>query len=86
MERVYNLACYHALVAGLASVSNSGLSKDEGAAEEEKAMQCLHQVIEMGLRNVEGFRLDSDLESLRKRADFQQMLADLEPKEKPAKR
>jgi serine/threonine-protein kinase len=74
---VYDLACYHALLAGLASDAGSGLSEAEGRAEADRAMEALRRAVASGYRNLAHMRTDTDLDSLQPRPDFQLLLMDL---------
>jgi hypothetical protein len=72
------LACYHALLAGVAAEAGAGLTAAEGTAAAEKAMDALRKAVAGGYRNVKHMRSDTDLDSLRQREDFQKLLKDLE--------
>jgi serine/threonine-protein kinase len=73
-----NLACAHAMLAGLAAEPGSGMTADEGRAEAERAMQWLQQAVAAGYRNVAIMRRDHSLDPLRSRPDFQLLMMDLE--------
>jgi eukaryotic-like serine/threonine-protein kinase len=73
----YNLACVHALLSGVAPRRGSGLSPAEGQAHADRAMQCLRTAVARGFRGLGWIRIDSDLDSLRSRRDFQLLLMDL---------
>jgi serine/threonine-protein kinase len=73
-----NLACGHAMLAGLAAEPGSGMTADEGRAEAERAMHWLQQAVAAGYRNVAIMRRDHTLDSLRSRDDFQLLMMDLE--------
>ena len=74
----YNLACEYAKLAGVAALSGSGMSADEGRAAAERAMQWLHRAVARGYRNIALMRRDHDLDPLRSRDDFQLLMMDLE--------
>jgi hypothetical protein len=69
-EARYDLARNHALLAG------SGLSVAEGAAEAERAVALLRQLVAEDYRNAM-MRTDPDLDSQRSRPDFQTLMMDL---------
>jgi tetratricopeptide (TPR) repeat protein len=73
---MYNIACDHAVM--------TPKSVNRGK-EAERAMECLQQAVAAGFNNLGQMKRDSDLDALRDRADFKQLLAKLEagkPKEK----
>jgi serine/threonine protein kinase/tetratricopeptide (TPR) repeat protein len=73
---MYNIACDHAVM--IPNSVNRG-------KEAERAMECLQQAVAAGFNNLGQMKRDSDLDALRDRADFKQLLAKLEagkPKEK----
>jgi hypothetical protein len=57
-------------------VAGSGVSAAEAAPAAEKAMQLLTQSVELGIRNTNEFRIESALDSLRQRPDFQLLMMD----------
>jgi serine/threonine-protein kinase len=73
----YNLACGHANLAGIAALPGSGMTAAEGRAEAERAMQWLHRAVAAGYRNVALMQRDHDLDPLRSRRDFQDLMMDL---------
>jgi hypothetical protein len=76
------LACYYALLAGVAAEAGSGLTAAEGQEVADKAMEVLRRAVVSGYRNVAKMRTDTDLDSLRKREDFQKLMQELEAKGK----
>jgi tetratricopeptide (TPR) repeat protein/tRNA A-37 threonylcarbamoyl transferase component Bud32 len=78
----YNLACYYALLAGIAAEASSGLTVAEGQAAADKAMDALRRAVAAGYRDVANMRTDTDLDPLRQREDFQKLLQELEAKGK----
>jgi tetratricopeptide (TPR) repeat protein len=74
----YDLACYHALLAQVAADSGSGMTAAEGQAAADKAMAELRRTVAAGFRMVAHMRVDTDLDALRPRADFQQFMKELE--------
>jgi hypothetical protein len=73
----YNLACFNATLAGIASEPRSGMTAAEGRPAAARAMQWLHRAVARGYRNVALMRRDRDLDPLRSRPDFQLLLMDL---------
>jgi tetratricopeptide (TPR) repeat protein len=82
----FETACCHAGLAGLAGRGGSGVSVAEGKTAADKAMQWLRQAVDMGYRNANEIRIESALDPLRGREDFQKLVKELEatggPKEK----
>ena len=76
-EVLYNLACGHARLAGLATIPGSVLSAAEGQAEADRAMSWLREAIANAFRNISLMRNDFDLDALRSRPDFQLLMMDL---------
>jgi tetratricopeptide (TPR) repeat protein len=74
----YNAACCHAVLAGLAVQSRSSVSAAEAARAADRAMELLTRSVEIGIRNTNEFRIESGLNSLRHRPDFQLLMTDLE--------
>jgi hypothetical protein len=76
----YNLACFHALLAGVATEAGSGLTADEGAAAAERAMAALRQAVAAGYSNAAQLRTEAALDALRQREGFRKLLKELEEK------
>jgi hypothetical protein len=72
----------YALLAGVATEADSGLTPIEGQAATDKAMDALRRVVTAAYRNVARMRVDTDLDALRKREDFQKLMQELEAKGK----
>jgi eukaryotic-like serine/threonine-protein kinase len=70
-------ACSHAVLAGLAGQPGSGVSPSEGQEAAARAMDWLHKAAAIGYRNVNQLRIESALDPLRNRADFQLLMMDL---------
>jgi serine/threonine protein kinase/tetratricopeptide (TPR) repeat protein len=65
----YNIACDHAVM----------IPKSASRAKEaERAMECLQQAVAAGFNNLAQMKTDRDLDALRDRADFKELLAKLE--------
>ena len=80
---LFETACCHATLAGLAGRAGSGVSAAEGEQEAAKAMECLGRAVANGYRNANEFRIESALDPLRNRPDFKKLMAELE-KNSPA--
>src|SRR5262249_41099043 len=76
----FEIACCHATLSGLAGRERSGMSPAEGPIEAEKAMQLLKEVVQLGLRDPNRFRIERALDPLRPRDDFKKLMKELEPK------
>jgi serine/threonine-protein kinase len=74
---LYNMACCHATLAGLAGEPGAGMTPAEGRAEANRAMETLHRAVSAGYRDLLMMRTDPDLRPLRSRPDFQHLLLDL---------
>jgi tetratricopeptide (TPR) repeat protein len=77
------LASSHALLAGLAAKSESGVTAGEGRASADAAMDALRQAVKNGFRSGDTLRVDPAYAVLRRRDDFQALLKDLEAKLAP---
>jgi serine/threonine-protein kinase len=80
VDQIYNLACCQARLAAAASLANSGLTADQVRADSDKAMATLRRAVDAGFRDAAGMSKDTDLESLRKRDDFQALVREVETK------
>jgi tetratricopeptide (TPR) repeat protein len=80
VEDLYNAACVYSLSAQLAS--DDGPRSDSYAGE---AVLLLRQAIAKGYKDLAHINTDSDLEVLRSREDFQQVIKDLDPGSSGAK-
>jgi serine/threonine-protein kinase len=74
---LYNLACGHALLAGLAARPASGMTPAEARAESDAGIGWLRRAVAAGYRKLTFMRIDSDLDPLRSRKDFQLLMMDL---------
>ncbi len=75
---IFQLACCHAALAGLAGKDGSGVPAAEGEAEAAKAMECLGRAVANGYRNRNQLRIESALDPLHNRDDFKKLMAELE--------
>jgi eukaryotic-like serine/threonine-protein kinase len=80
---LYNLACFRALLSGIAAEPGSGLTSGDVRSLGEQAVLALRSAVEAGFRNVGFMRRDTDLDALRGRSDFQMLLLDVAFPEKP---
>jgi len=76
-ELLFEQACCHAALAGLAGLSGSGVSAAEGEEEAARTMEWLGRAIASGYRNANQLRIESALDPLRSREDFRLMMMDL---------
>ncbi len=81
---LFETACCHATLAGLAGQPGSGVSAAEGEKAAERTMDWLRRAVALGYRNTNAIRIESAFDSLRGRADFQKMFAELDPKAQPS--
>ena len=70
-------ASCHALLAGLAGVSGSGLSSAERTTEADRAIDALRQAVESGFREFNIVRTHEYLDPLRDRDDFRMLMMDV---------
>jgi len=81
---LYDGACLHALVAGVIRDQDSDADAEkQSKIEADRAMDWLRKAVAAGYRNAAHMDKDADLDVLRKRPDFIQLMADL--KAAPAK-
>jgi tetratricopeptide (TPR) repeat protein len=76
-EDYYNLACYHARLAGLAGAAGSGIAAGDARIEADRAMKRLHHAASSGFRILSLMAIDRDLDALRSRPDFRLLFWDL---------
>jgi serine/threonine-protein kinase len=74
---LYNLACSHAILAGVAAQPGSSMTTGERQAEADRAIQWLGRAIAAGYRKLALIQSDPDLDPLRSRSDFQLLMLDL---------
>jgi serine/threonine protein kinase/tetratricopeptide (TPR) repeat protein len=77
VEDVFEMACCRAMLGGLAGRAGSGVSGAEGEDQAGKSMEWLRRAVAMGYRNPIELRLESALDPLRSRDDFQILLQDI---------
>jgi serine/threonine protein kinase/tetratricopeptide (TPR) repeat protein len=81
----YNAACvYAAAAARAARAAPAHTSSLRAEQHSRRAVALLRDAVARGFQNVADLKENPDLEPLRARADFQQLVADLEAKQKPA--
>jgi serine/threonine-protein kinase len=73
----YNLACYHARLAGLAGASGSGIAAYGAGTEADRAIEYLRRAAATGFRMLSLMATDRDLDPIRSRPDFQILMMDL---------
>jgi serine/threonine-protein kinase len=79
----YQLACARAQCSALIGQGKTPLSGEEQAAKRryaDQAMEALRQAVAEGWENVGWMKLDTDLDALRARTDFQKLLEGLQEK------
>jgi tetratricopeptide (TPR) repeat protein len=76
---VYDMACCHALIAGMAREPSSGLTPADYRPEAERAVAGVREAFSRGYNNLDWVRRnDPDLKPIRQRPDFQMLIMDLE--------
>jgi serine/threonine protein kinase/predicted RNA polymerase sigma factor len=81
----YIAACVYAVAAAHAArAAPAHTSSLRAEQHSRRAVALLRDAVARGFQNVADLKKDPDLEPLRARADFQQLVADLEAKQKPA--
>jgi hypothetical protein len=82
---LYNLACVQSLrskwIGGI-TVTSTSKELAEGRRLADQAMGSLQRAVADGYRDLSNLRRDSDLDQLRDRTDFQNLLRELESKPK----
>ena len=76
----YNLACAESRLSALAPsdpVGGTAAGRAEREAHAERAIAALRRAMAAGLRDVASLRLDTDLDPIRSRPDFQLLTMDL---------
>jgi serine/threonine-protein kinase len=81
-DDLYATACAHSLLSGVAPEKGSGLTTADADAEATEAMAALRRAIRAGYHDLAHLRKDPELDSLRRRKDFQKLLKELETKGK----
>jgi serine/threonine-protein kinase len=74
---LFEKACSHATLAGLAGRAGSGVTAAEGEAAAARAMHWLRRAVAVGYRNANEVRGESALDPLRSRDDFRLLMMDL---------
>jgi tetratricopeptide (TPR) repeat protein len=83
---LYDAACMRAVTAAvLRATDKSAAGAKRADAEADKALDWLRKAVAAGYKNVAHMKKDTDLDPLRPRQDFQQLLARLEKAQPPAK-
>jgi serine/threonine-protein kinase len=76
----YSMALCHALLAAVAADSGAGMTAGEGRAAAERAMESLRRAVAAGYADATSMGADPELDALRSRPDFQQLLDRLKKK------
>jgi hypothetical protein len=74
---LFETACCHAALAGLAGRAGSGISAAEGSEEAIRAIGWLRRAVGVGYRNANEVRIESALDPLRSRDDFKLLMMDV---------
>jgi eukaryotic-like serine/threonine-protein kinase len=82
-RHLFETACCHATLAGLAGRAGSGVSAGEGKDEATIAMEWLGRAVANGYRNTNQLRIESALDPLRNRPDYKKLVAELEKNAPP---
>ena len=78
---LYDAACYRAVTAAVLRARDpSEAAAKEATAEADQAMEWLKQTVAAGFNNAAHMKQDTDLDALRTREDFRQLIAKLEGK------
>ncbi|HEV3003085.1 MAG TPA: hypothetical protein VGX78_01430, partial [Pirellulales bacterium] len=77
---LYNAACNRAVTAG---IIRAGDQSEDADAEADRAMDWLKQAVAAGFNDAAHIEQNSDLDTLRMRQDFKQLIAELEAKQNP---
>jgi hypothetical protein len=83
VSELFEAACCHAALAGLAGATGSGVSPGQWQTEADQAMDQLRRAVGMGFRKLDGFRTEAALGPLRGREDFRLMMMDLAMPDEP---
>jgi hypothetical protein len=78
-DQRFDLAGCYALLAGVAAEPGSGMTSAESRALADKAMDLLRQTVAAGM-NKAHVGINSDLDALRARPDFQALIKEVEKK------
>src|SRR5262249_56279713 len=75
---LYDAACFRAVAAAaLRAADPSPVGANQAKAEADRAMAWLERAVAAGYRNAANMAKDHDLDALRHRADFKELLARL---------
>jgi hypothetical protein len=75
-DSLYNAACFRAVTAGV--ILGSAGSASEASAEADRAMTWLRQAVTAGFKAAVTMKKDKELDALRGRDDFKQLLTEVE--------
>jgi tetratricopeptide (TPR) repeat protein len=82
-DDLYDLACCHAALSGVANLNAASRPAVQGPGEAGMVMGLLRQAAAAGYHDITALRTDRDLDSLRSRPDFQLLIMDLAFPDKP---
>jgi hypothetical protein len=77
VSELFEMACCHAMLAGLAGRAGSGVLVAEANNEAARATASLRQAIALGYRNANQMQIEAALGPLRGREDFRLLMMDL---------
>jgi tetratricopeptide (TPR) repeat protein len=77
VSELFETACCHAALAGLAGATGSSVSRGQRQAEADQAIEQLCKAVGMAYRNLDAPSTETALDPLRNRPDFQLLLMDL---------
>jgi eukaryotic-like serine/threonine-protein kinase len=80
---LYDTACSHSLLAGVAAETGSGMTTADAQAEADSAMKTLRLSFASGWKQLAHTKADADLDPIRSRPDFQMLLLDMAMPENP---
>jgi eukaryotic-like serine/threonine-protein kinase len=80
---LYNAACLRAITAAVLRLGKSANAARDADQEADAAMKWLNQAIAKGYHDVSSLKTDKDLDALRTRDDFKNLLAGLEKASPP---
>jgi serine/threonine protein kinase len=75
-DSLYNAACFRAVTAGV--ILGGGGPASEAGAEADRAVSWLRQAVAAGFKSADTLKKDKELDALRGRDDFKQLLTEVE--------
>jgi serine/threonine-protein kinase len=83
VSELFESACCHAALFGLAAATGSGVSPGQGRTEANRAMDQLRHAVALGFRNRDAFQIEAVLGPLRGREEYRLMMMDLAMPDEP---